>query len=349
VDRVDLKRVRAAAAPAQWGRRSVLKALVGLLVMTEVRAEERRRFRIAFANLNDDPSVRVEGLGFTGAEVRRSFELASRTLPVEMVYYDNGSNAEAALANADDAVRRNVDLLIEYNSDLDANAEIGRKLRAAGIPVLAVNHHVPGAPFYGADNLAAGRIAGEALSEFARQNWADQNVVAVIAGDLGDTATYLSQRVQGITEGLHKHLSDVALTQLDTSGNAVKLEVPLGKFLGSQTRRKVLVATLDDPTALAAKGAIERASRMGDCVIVGQGVDKSIHGGANDKKEIDPNNRGSIILGSVAYYVDRYGYEVLPLAMTMLQGGEVPKRTITRHILISAKNVFTEYPPYDMN
>jgi ABC-type sugar transport system substrate-binding protein len=215
--------------------------------------------------------------------------------------------------------------------------------------VLAVNHHVPGAPFYGADNLAAGRIAGEALSEFARQNWADQTVVAVIAGDLGDTATYLSQRVQGITEGLHKHLSDVALTQLDTSGNAVKLEVPLGKFLGSQTRRKVLVATLDDPTALAAKGAIERASRMGDCVIVGQGVDKSIHGGANDKKEIDPNNRGSIILGSVAYYVDRYGYEVLPLAMTMLQGGEVPKRTITRHILISAKNVFTEYPPYDMN
>jgi ABC-type sugar transport system substrate-binding protein len=317
--------------------------------MTEVRAEERRRFRIAFANLNDDPSVRVEGLGFTGAEVRRSFELAARTLPVEMVYYDNGSNAEAALANADDAVRHNVDLLIEYNSDLDANAEIGRKLRAAGIPVLAVNHHVPGASFYGADNLAAGRIAGEALSEFARQNWADQIVVAVIAGDLGDTATYLSPRVQGITEGLHKHLSDVALTQLDTSGNAVKLEVTLGKFLASQTRRKVLVATLDDPTALAAKGAIERVSRMGDCVIVGQGVDKSIHGGANDKKEIDPNNRGSIILGSVAYYVDRYGYEVLPLAMTMLQGGEVPKRTITRHILISAKNVFTEYPPYDMN
>ena len=108
-----------------------------------------------------------------------------------MIYYDNGSNAEAALANADDAVGRKVDLLIEYNSDIDANAEIGRKLRAAGIPVLAVNYPVPGAPFYAADNLAAGRIAGEALSEFARQNWADQTVVAVIAGDLGDPATYL--------------------------------------------------------------------------------------------------------------------------------------------------------------
>ena len=339
----------AAAAPAQWGRRRVLSAFVGILAIAEARAAEARRFRIAFANLNDDPTVRVEGLGFTGAEVRRSFELASRTLPVEMVYYDNGNNAEAALANADDAVRRNVDLLIEYNSDLEANAEIGRKLRAAGIPVLAVNYSVPGAPFYGADNLAAGRIAGEALSEFARQDWADQTVIAVIAGDLGDTASYLSQRIQGITEGLRKHLPDVALTQLDTSGNAVKLEVPLGKFLTSQTRRKVLVAALDDPTALAAKAAIERASRMGDCVIVGQGVDKSIHGGANDKKEIDPHNRGSIILGSVAYYIDRYGYDVLPLAMTMLKGREVPKQTITQHMLITAKNVFTEYPPYDMN
>jgi ribose transport system substrate-binding protein len=349
VDRVDSKMANAAAVPPQWGRRRVLGAFVGILAMAEARAAEGHRFRIAFANLNDDPTARVEGLGFTGAEVRRSFELASRTLPVEMVYYDNGSNAEAALANADDAIRRNVDLLIEYNSDLEANAEIGRKLRAAGIPVLAVNYSVPGAPFYGADNLAAGRIAGEALSEFARLDWADQTVIAVIAGDLGDTANYLSQRIQGITEGLRKHLPDVALTQLDTSGNAVKLEVPLGKFLASQTRRKVLVAALDDPTALAAKAAIERASRMSDCVIIGQGVDKSIHGGANDKKEIDPNNRGSIILGSVAYYIDRYGYDVLPLAMTMLQGREVPKRTITQHMLVTAKNVFTEYPPYDMN
>jgi hypothetical protein len=27
----------------------------------------------------------------------------------------------------------------------------------------------------------------------------------------------------------------------------------------------------------------------------------------------------------------------------------VPERTTTRHVLISAKNIFTEYPPYDMN
>ena len=95
---------------------------------------------------------------------------------------------------------------------------------------------------------------------------------------------------------------------------------------------KVLVAALDDPTALAAKAAIERAGRIGDCVIVSQGLDKSIHGSTNDKKEIDPNNRGNIILGSVAYYIDRYGYEVFPLAMKMLRGEEAPANDHAAHL-----------------
>lgn len=336
------------AAPSR-GRRLLLGAILGALATAVARGEEHRRFRIAFANINDDPAARVEGLGFTGAEVKRSFELASRTLPVDIVYYDNDGDADRAVANADDAVGRKVDLLIEYNSDAEANAEIGRKLQTAGIPVLAVNYPVPGAPLYAADNLAAGRIAGTALSEFARQNWADQGIVAVIAGDLGDQAPYLALRMRGITEGLHKDMPDLAVTPIDTSGNPVRLEALLARFLAAQARRKVLVATLDDRTALAAKEAIERVARIGDCIVVGQGLDRSVHGGANDKREIDPNNRGSLILGSVAYYLDRYGYEILPLAMKMLRGEQLPPLTTTRHILVSARNVFSEYPPSDMN
>ena len=333
------------------GRRQVLTALVGVaLVAASAHARESgERFRIAFANLNEDPAAHLEGLAFTGAEVRRSFELASRTLPVELIYYDNAGDGEKAVANADDAIGRKVDLLIEYNDDIEANAEIGRRMLAAGIPVLALNYRVPGAPLYAADNLAAGRIAGKTLGDFARENWADQTVVAVIAGDLGNPAPYLADRVLGITEALRQELPDIAVTRLDTSGNPVRVEGLLGKFLAAQTGRKILVAVLDDPTALAAKGAVERAGRISDCVIVGQGVDGSIHGGAGEKKELDPSNRGSIVLGSVAYYLDRYGYEVLPLAMKMLEGAEVPAKTTTKHILISARNVFTEYPPYDMN
>jgi ribose transport system substrate-binding protein len=331
-------------------RRHFLRSLAGAVAAAVSSAYgQTPRFRIAFANQNEEPGVRLDGLGFTGLDVRRGFELAARTLPVEMVYYDNAGDGDKARANAADAIARKVDFFIGYDSDPDANADIGRELKAAGIPVLAVNYPVPGAPLYTADNLVAGHMAGRALGEFARQSWPDQASLAVILGDLGDPRAAIADRVQGITEGLREEMAEVAPARLDTSGNPVRVEGLLGKFLAAQPRRKVMIATLDDPTALAAKGAVELAGRLGDCIIVGQGADRSIHGGASDKREIDPNNRGSIVLGSVAYFLDRYGYDVLPLALRMLGGESVPFRIATRHALITAKNVFQIYPPFDMN
>src|ERR1700758_4060746 len=89
---------------------------------------ETRRYRIALANLDETPGVTLEGLGFTGSDVRRSFELAARTLPVDMLFFDNGGDPARAVANAEAAIVGKVDLLIEYNADADANAEITRRL-----------------------------------------------------------------------------------------------------------------------------------------------------------------------------------------------------------------------------
>jgi ribose transport system substrate-binding protein len=333
----------------QMKRRHFLLATLAMISSARVASAEPRRFRVAFANLNEEPGARIDGLGFTGADIRRSFELASRGLPVEMIYYDNGGDADKALGNAKDAVASKVDLLIEYNSDARANAEIGRQLKTAGIPVLAINHPVPGAPLYTADNVGAGRIAGQALGKFAKENWSDQTLLAAILGDVSDPGASVTARIQGVTEGLRQELPDLSPVLLDSAGHSVRAGGVLAKFLTAQTRRKVLVATLDDASALAAKSAIEAAGRISDCVIVSQGADRSIHGGASEKKEIDPANRGSIVLGSVAYYLDRYGYDILPIALRMLGGEQVPAQTSTKHIMISAKNVFVEYPPYDMN
>ncbi len=308
-------------APAlQMKRRHFLLAILAVAASSARAAEgEVRRFRVAFANLNEEPGIPIEGLSFNGMEIRRSFELASRRLPLDIIYYDNGGDAGKALANAADAVSRKVDLLIEYNSD------------------------------YTADHLAAGRIAGQTLGQFAKQNWSDQTPVVAILGDVADPSPPVAARIQGVTEGVRQELPNVPPILLDSAGHSVRAEGVLAKFLGTQTKRKVLVATLDDASALAAKSAVETAGRTSDCVIVSQGASRIVHGGASEKKEIDPANRGSIILGSVAYYFDRYGYEVLPIAMQILRDEQVPAQTLTNHVLISAKNVFREYPPYDMN
>jgi len=309
----------------------------------------RRRFHVALANLDETPGVTLEGLGFTGAELRRSFELAARTLPVDMLYFDNAGDGARAIANAEAAIAAKADLLIEYNADAEANAEIARRLAAASIPGLALVNPLPGAPLYGPDNRAAGRIAGRALGAFALETWPGEPVLGALIGDLADSSPAISDRVQGIAEGVHESLASLNFAPLDTGGQPVRADALLSKFLQTQRGQRVLIATVDDLSAVYAKNAVEMNRRQSDCVIVSQGLDRNIHGSVSDKKEIDPNNRGSVVLGSVAYYIDRYGYDVLPLALHLLAGERLPPRTVTKHTLITARNVFQEYPPFDMN
>jgi ribose transport system substrate-binding protein len=342
-----------APASSPRGRRrpyvwELAAGVVALLLFSAELAPAQRQYVVAFANLTEEPGVTLEGTGFTGREIRESFVLAARAYPVEMVFYDNQRDDARALQNADAAIARKVDLYIQYHAGA-ANATIAEKLKAAGIKVLALNYPVPGAPLYTVDNLAAGRVAGQALAQFALRSWRGQPTAAVVVGNLSATADRVPERAQGVTEALAQRLPAVKVTALDTHGNPAQVAPLLGKFLAAHPSGKLLLAATDDTTALAVKSAVEAAGRVHDAAIVSHGVDRTIHGGMNDRKEIDPSNRGSIVIGSVAFYLDRYGYEVLPLAMRMLRGESLPARVTTRHVLVTATNVFIEYPPYDMN
>lgn len=312
------------------------------------RSSEPRRYTIAFANITEEPGLTIEGTGFTGADVRQSFLLAARGQPVDLVLYDNQKDAAKARANAADAIQRKVDLYVQYFPDSAVNKEVAELLRKAGIPVLAVNYPVTGAPLYGADNGAAGQIAGEALARFAGRAWAGQPMAAILLGNLTDQSNGLPERAQGVRASLTRLLPAARVIALDTRGNPAQVNSLLGKAAAANPNTRLLIAALDDATALAAKSALDGLSRTADGAIVGLGCDRSVHGGASEKKEIDPNNRGSILIGSVAFYLDRYGYDVLPLALRVLRGESVAPRTPTRHTLITTANVWREYPPYDM-
>src|SRR5262249_33744657 len=247
-----------------------------------------------------------------------------------------------------DAIRRKVDLYIQYFPSPSVNKDVAEMLHSAGIPVLAFNDPVPGAPLYGIDNRAAGQVAGEALARFAAGAWKGQPTIAVIVGNLADQPGGVAERAQGAREALSRLLPAARIVALDTRGNPGQVTALLGKAVAAHPNTRILVAAMDDATALAAKAALESAGRTADGAIVGSGSDRSVHGGLSDKKEIDPNNRGSVGIGSVAFFLDRAGYAVLPLALRMLRGETVPARTVTPHVLITAANVWREYPPYDM-
>ena len=309
---------------------------------------QQRHYTIAFANITEEPGITLEGTGFTGADVRQSFLLAARGQPIELVLYDNRKDATKALANVADAIQRKVDFYIQYFPDPATNKEAAEKLRSAGIPALAVNYPMAGVPLYGVDNRVAGRVAGEALAQFALRTWKGQPMVAIVLGNLTDQADGLPERVDGVREPMTRLLPTVRIIALDTRGNPAQVSSLLGKAAAASPSSRILLAAMDDTTALSAKSALETLGRTADTAIVGLGCDRSVHGGASEKREIDPNNRGSILIGSVAFYLDRYGYDILPVALRMLRGESVPGRIPTRHLLITTANVWREYPPYDM-
>src|SRR6185436_9339256 len=93
------------------------------------------------------------------------------------------------------------------------------RLKAVGIPVLALNHPVPGAPLLTIDNFAAGQIAGDAIAQFALRAWRGQAMAAVVVGPLTAQADRVPERVKGVTEALRQRLPSLRLATLDTQGN----------------------------------------------------------------------------------------------------------------------------------
>ena len=49
-------------------------------------ASAQRRWVVAFANATEEPGVTLEGTGFTGPEVRESFNLAAPLHPIDLVF-----------------------------------------------------------------------------------------------------------------------------------------------------------------------------------------------------------------------------------------------------------------------
>jgi ribose transport system substrate-binding protein len=53
---------------------------------------------------------------------------------------------------------------------------------------------------------------------------------------------------------------------------------------------------------------------------------------------------GSRLVGSVAYFPERYGQELIPLAVAMAAGKQAPPAVFTKHKLVTPRNVNEIYP-----
>ena len=82
------------------------------------------------------------------------------------------------------------------------------------------------------------------------------------------------------------------------------------KHLRSTRSRRLLVGAINDPSALGALRAFQEAGRAECCAIMGQN--------ASPEGRAELREPGTRLIGSVAYFPEKYGSEIVAVARGLL-------------------------------
>ncbi|HYW44934.1 MAG TPA: substrate-binding domain-containing protein [Bryobacteraceae bacterium] len=295
-----------------------------------IKFPKRRRYRVGYAGQSQE-------FAFSRTVAEGVTEAASKA-DIDLVVLDNRYSPKVALRNVETFVREHVELVIEFQTDEHVAPIISSKLLEAGIPIVALEIPHPGAVYYGANNYGAGVMGGRFLGRWAKQHW-DGIVDEVLLLELPMAGALPRSRLTGTLAGIREilpSLDDSLVSWLDGHGQFGGSLEAVRKHLRHGRRRQVLIGAINDPSALGALRAFEEAGRAETCVVMGQNA--ALEARAELRR---PESR---LIGSVAYFPERYGEEVVSLCLNILQRKPVPPAVFVKHQLATKENVDRLYP-----
>ena len=289
-----------------------------------------RKYRIGYAAQGQDSSFPRE----VGGSLLRAAENAN----VELIVLDNRYDPRVAVRNADQLIREEVDLVIEFQTDESVAPPIASRMMEAGIPMIAIDIPHPGATYFGANNYEAGLIGGRHLGRWASKRWQDQ-VDEVVLVEIRRAGSVPQTRIQGMLSGIAETLRpshQFRVTHLDGDGQFGATLEAVRRHLRTCRSKHILVGAANDPSALGALRAFQESGRTSDCAIVGQNAEPEA------RIELrEPNTR---LIGSVAYSPEKYGQQLIRLALDILERKPAPPAVFVKHQLITPENVNHFYP-----
>jgi ribose transport system substrate-binding protein len=295
---------------------------------SNVSIARRKRFRIGYASQADNSP-------FSDA-VTASLKWECAKLGVDLITVDNRYSARSALRNADRLIEEKLDLAIEFQTYERIAAKVAGKFRDRGIPLIAVDIPHPGAVFFGIDNYRVGLAAGQALVKAARRLW-DGKVDELLLLELEIAGSIPHLRLAGVGTAVKEGILSIGHTiDLDTKGEFAAAFEAVRKHLRVTPRRRTLVAGINDPATLGALRAFEEAGRSELCAVVALGAV------AEAREEL--RKPGTRLLGSVAFFPERYGEQIMRIALDILNGRTVQPAQYGPFQMITPQNVDLFYP-----
>jgi ribose transport system substrate-binding protein len=280
----------------------------------------------------------------TGNEFRRdvtaSIERAAAAAGLDLTLLDNAEDdSAAALANAERMLHDRVDVAIFFQPMEALGHMVADRLFEAGLPFITVDRPIQSGVYFGANNYQAGKLAGQVLGRFAREEWSGKfDKVVLVEGPT--TKTNVQARLTGVLVGLRELLGgigDRAVVHLEGLAHIDSSREAMAKLLARLPRgSKLLVSGFNDLSAVGAMEAVREAGREREVAIVG-------HNAAREGLAAI-RRAGSCFIASVAFFPERYGAKLVRLAASMAAGEAVPPAVYTEHLVLHAGNVDAIYP-----
>lgn len=288
------------------------------------------QFRIGYAAQADEDSF--------SAAVSAGIRLAAARQNIELIALNNSYSASLALKNAKKLAESGVGLVLDFQTHSKIAPAVSAVFREIGIPLIAIEIAHPDAVFYGADNYRIGLLAGKVLAKWAKEQWKSriQRVLLLKAEAAGPLPQLrLSGAQVGIRENLPQ-LEESAFTLLETNWDFLRAFEAVRRYLGRVPRQTTLITGINDMTVLGALRAFEEAGRSQDCAAVCLG------GIPEARAELQ--RKGTRLIAAVAFFPERYGDDLIRLALDILHKRSVPSAVYAPYQLITTANLAKLYP-----
>jgi ribose transport system substrate-binding protein len=131
-------------------------------------------------------------------------------------------------------------------------------------------------------------------------------------------------------------LENTKLTFLDGDGVLATSFTAVRKHLKTCRGERYLIGAVNNPRALGALRAFQEAGKAESCAIMGQN--------ASPEGRAEMRQPGTRMIGSVGYFPEKYGTEIVRLSLDILNRRPVPPAVFAKHHLIAPENVDHYYP-----
>ncbi|WP_421726206.1 sugar ABC transporter substrate-binding protein [Bauldia sp.] len=291
------------------------------------------QYVIAFANLQRDIPF--------AALVEQSIIENAEAAGVELVVADNRLDGATALANAESFINRNVDYVIEFQTDANFGATIMQKMGEVGIGVTAIDIPMPGATFFGANNPRSGYMGGVYLGQAAIAKFGADKVKEgyFILGDLPQSGAVPAMRTGGQLAGFLAAVEGFPedhVIVIDTKNTLEESFAQTNNVLGRIPDGVPIMATaINDQASTGILRAVKQGGREDDLIVVGMGADE------NETMVNEP-----AFVASVGYFPERYGNFLIPMAFAELAGIDLPPAVLQTHVMVDNGNICEFYPDF---